>query len=316
MTDLTTGVEEGVVIDLMIDHTVQEVMIEEGEEDMLREVTEEATIEEEVDMTEDTLEVMTEEEEVDMIEEVIEDIQEGILAEVMVTREDTTVDIVEADTNQEGVAIEEEEDMKVAQEITLLQEGEVTIGQENTQVLEAIQVTALDTKIEDLHLAAILDQAIQEEVAIDLERMIAEDILRGEIILPQIVTKVGVHHLLLHLILLPVDIAVDHQLKDLIDMARVVSTEVNTEAVAEVEITAQLTLLVIEKIVAMIQGAMILVHEGIRLQEKTIMLVVAAQPEAVLRQQPILDMQVKNVKRKQVIQLKGIKFIDNSKYKI
>merc|ERR1712088_435261 len=104
MTDLTTGVEEGVAIDLMIDHIVQEVMIEEGEEDMLREVT--------------------------------EDIQEGILAEVMgarevmpqeeieVTREDTTVDIVEVDTNQEGVAIEEEEDMKAAQEITLLQEGE------------------------------------------------------------------------------------------------------------------------------------------------------------------------------------------------
>merc|ERR1719264_1148887 len=199
MTDLTTGVEEGVVIDLMIDHIVQEVMIEEGEEDMT--------------------------------EVVIEDIQEGILAEVMgarevmpqeeieVTHEDTTVDIVEADTNLEGVAIEEEEDMKAAQEITLLQEGEVTIGQENTQALEAIQVTDLDTKIEDLHLAAILDQAIQEEVAIDLERMIAEDTLRGEIILPQIVTKVGVHHLLLHLILLPVDIAVDHQLKDLIDMA-------------------------------------------------------------------------------------------------
>merc|ERR1712062_275508 len=281
----------------------------EGEEDMLREVTEEAMIEEEVDMT----------------EVVIEDIQEGILAEVMevrevmpqeeieVTREDTTVDMVEADTNLEGVAIEEEEDMKAAQEITLLREGEVTIGQENTQVLEAIQVTDLDTKIEDLHLAAILDQAIQEEVAIDLGRMIAEDTLRGEIILPQIVTKVGVHHLLLHLILLPVDIAVDHQLKDLIDMARVVSTEVNTEAVAEVEITAQLTLLVIEKIVAMIQGAMILVHEGIRLQEKTIMLVVDDQPEAVLRQQPIQDMQVKNVKtKKQVIQLKGIKFNDNS----
>lgn len=180
MIDLTTGVEEGVVIDLMIDHIVQEVMIEEGEEVMLREVTEEATIEEEVDMTGDTLEVMIEEEEVDMIEEVIEDIQEGMLAEVMgvrevmpqeeieVTREDTTVDIVEADTNQEGVAIEEEEDMKAAQEITLLQEGEVTIGQENTQVLQAIQVTDLDTKIEDLHLAAILDQAIQEEVAIDL----------------------------------------------------------------------------------------------------------------------------------------------------
>ena len=232
MTDLTTGVEEEVVIDLMIDHIVQEAMIEEGEEDMLREVTEEATIEEEVDMTGDTLEVMTEEEEVDMTEEVIEDIQEGILAEVMgvrevmpqeeieVTREDTTVDIVEADTNLEGVAIEEEEDMKAAQEITLLQEGEVTIGQENTQVLEAIQVTDLDTKIEDLHLAAILDQVIQEEVGIDLERMIAEDILRGEIILPQIVTKVGVHHLLLHLILLPVDIAVDHQLKDLIDMGK------------------------------------------------------------------------------------------------
>ena len=90
------------------------------------------------------------------------------------------------------------------------------------------------------------------------------------------------------------------------------STEVNTEAVAEVEITAQLTLLVIEKIVAMIQGAMTLVHEGIQLQEKTIMLVVADQPEAVLRQQPILDMQVKNVKRKQVIQLKGIKYNDNS----
>ena len=90
------------------------------------------------------------------------------------------------------------------------------------------------------------------------------------------------------------------------------STEVNTEAVAEVEITAQLTLLVIEKIAAMIQGAMTLVHEGIQLQEKTIMLVVADQPEAVLRQQPILDMQVKNVKRKQVIQLKGIKFNDNS----
>merc|ERR1719361_3285501 len=125
-------------------------------------------------MTGDTLEVMTEEEEVDMTEEVIEDIQEGILAEVMgvrevmpqeeieVTREDTTVDIEEADT-------------KAAQEITLLQEGEVTIGQENTQALEAIQVTDLDTKIEDLHLAAILDQVIQEEVGIDLERMIAED---------------------------------------------------------------------------------------------------------------------------------------------
>merc|ERR1712110_32690 len=215
----------------------------------------------------DTLEVMTEEEEVDMTEVESEEIQEGSLEEVMgvrevmpqeeieVTREDTTVDIAEADTNQEGVAI-------------------------------------------------------------DLERMIAEDTLKGEIILPQIVTKVEVHHLLLHLILLPVDIAVDHQLKDLIDMARVVRTEVNTEAVAEVEITAQLTLLVIEKIVAMIQGAMTLVHEGIQLQEKTIMLVVADQPEAVLRQQRILDMQVKNVKRKQVIQLKGIKFIDNSKYKI
>ena len=81
-------------------------------------------------------------------------------------------------------------------------------------------MTDLDTKIEDLHLAATLDQAIQEEVVIDLERMIAEGTLRGEIILPQIVTKVGVHHLLLHLILLPVDIAVDHQLKDLIDMGK------------------------------------------------------------------------------------------------
>ena len=91
------------------------------------------------------------------------------------------------------------------------------------------------------------------------------------------------------------------------------STEVNTEAVAEVEITAQLTLLVIEKIVAMIQGAMTLVHEGIQLQEKTIMLVVADPPEAVHRQQPILDMQVKNAKRKQVIPSKGIKFNDNSK---
>merc|ERR1719361_1979552 len=104
---------------------------------MLREVTEEATIEEEVDMTGDTLEVTTEEdmlrevteeatieEEVDMTGEMIEDIQEGILAEVMgarevmpqeeieVTHEGTTVDIVEADTNLEGVAIEEEEDMK------------------------------------------------------------------------------------------------------------------------------------------------------------------------------------------------------------
>ena len=91
------------------------------------------------------------------------------------------------------------------------------------------------------------------------------------------------------------------------------STEVNTEAVAGVEITAQLILLVIEKIVAMIQGAMTLVHEGIQLQEKTIMLVVADPLEAVLRQQPILDMQVKNAERKQVIQSKGIKFNDNSK---
>ena len=150
MTDLTTAVEEGVAIDLMIDHIVQEVMTEEGEEDMLHEVTEEATIEEEGDMTGDTLEVMTEEEEVDMTEVVIEDIQEGILAEVMEvrevmpqeeiegTREDTTVDIVEADTSLEEVAIEVEEDMKVAQEITLLQEEEVTIGQESTQALEAI----------------------------------------------------------------------------------------------------------------------------------------------------------------------------------
>ena len=87
----------------------------------------------------------------------------------------------------------------------------------------------------------------------------------------------------------------------------------NTEAVAGVEITAQLILLVIEKIVAMIQGAMTLVHEGIQLQEKTIMLVVADPLEAVLRQQPILDMQVKNAERKQVIQSKGIKFNDNSK---
>ena len=91
------------------------------------------------------------------------------------------------------------------------------------------------------------------------------------------------------------------------------STEVNTEAVAGVEITAQLILLLIEKIVAMIQGAMTLVHEGIQLQEKTIMLVVADPLEAVLRQQPILDMQVKNAERKQVIQSKGIKFNDNSK---
>ena len=76
------------------------------------------------------------------------------------------------------------------------------------------------------------------------------------------------------------------------NLARVVSTEVITEAVVEAEIIA-LPIQVIVKKVAMIE-AMILAQEGI-FQEMIIILAVVLQ-EAVHHQLLIQDMQVKSVK--------------------
>jgi len=76
------------------------------------------------------------------------------------------------------------------------------------------------------------------------------------------------------------------------NLARVVSTEVITEAVVEAEIIA-LPIQVIVKKVAMIE-AMILAQEGI-FQEMIIILAVVLQ-EAVHPQLLIQDMQVKSVK--------------------
>jgi len=73
-----------------------------------------------------------------------------------------------------------------------------------------------------------------------------------------------------------------------------VSTEVNTGAVVEAEITALLTRQVIEKKVAMILEVMILVPEVI-LQGMSIILVTALQ-EAVLHLLPIQDTLAKNDK--------------------
>lgn len=77
------------------------------------------------------------------------------------------------------------------------------------------------------------------------------------------------------------------------NLARVVSTEVITEAVVEAEIIA-LPIQVIVKKVAMIE-VMILAQEGI-FQEMIIILAVVLQ-EAVHHQLLIQDMQVKNVKK-------------------
>ena len=73
------------------------------------------------------------------------------------------------------------------------------------------------------------------------------------------------------------------------------STEVNTGAVVEAEITALLTRQVIAKKVAMILEGMILVPEVI-LQGMNIIQVPVLQ-EAVLHLQPIQDTQAKNDKK-------------------
>ena len=84
------------------------------------------------------------------------------------------------------------------------------------------------------------------------------------------------------------------------NLAHVVTTEVNTGAVEEAEITALLTHQVtVKKVVAMTQEVMNLVHpEVILLQEMIITLVVvAALQEAVLHLLPTRDMLAKSAKR-------------------
>ena len=78
------------------------------------------------------------------------------------------------------------------------------------------------------------------------------------------------------------------------NLARVVNTEVNTGAVVEAEITAQLIHQVIGKKVVMILEAMILVPEVI-LQEMSIMLVAGLQ-EVALHLPPTQDTLAKSVK--------------------
>merc|ERR1719278_328997 len=143
------------------------------------------------------------------------------------------------------------------------------------------------------HQVATREEATQEVVVTGQEMMIVVDILHDEIILRQIVMIVEAHLLALLHILRQVDTVAAHLLKDLTDIARVVSTEVITEAVVEAEIIA-LPIQVIVKKVAMIE-VMILAQEGI-FQEMIIILAVVLQ-EAVHHQLLIQDMQVKNVKK-------------------
>lgn len=292
------------VIGDMIDHFAQEVMIEEAEEDTHLGEIEEVTIEEEGDMIEVTHVAMIEAVEVDTIEAVIEAIQEDTLVEgtgdiqdrmlqeeIVDIQEGMTEVIVAAVTIPEAVDIEVEEGMTEDHEIILQPEVEVTIGLEIILDQEGIQVTGQDMTTEDPHQVATREEATQEVVVTGQEMMIVVDILHDEIILRQIVTIVEAHLQALLLTLRQVDTVVAHLPKDLTDIARVVSTEVITEAVVEAEIIA-LPIQVIVKKVAMIE-AMILAQEGI-FQEMIIILAVVLQ-EAVHHQLLIQDMQVKSV---------------------
>jgi len=221
--------------------------------------------------------------------------------------EDMTVGIAEVVMNPEVVDIEVEGDMMEVLESIHLAEAAVNIDLGSIRVPGVIQVTDLGMMIEDPLQAAILLEAILEEVRIDLEMTIEEDMHRDESILLRIVMKVEAHRQVHLHIVHPADIAVAHPLKDLTDIARVVNTEVNTGAVVEAEITALLTHQVIEKkVVAMSQEGMTLVLEGILHQEMIIMLLVAELQEAVLHLHllPTLDTQAKNVKRFENIKIK------------
>merc|ERR1719322_2283469 len=199
--------------------------------------------------------------------------------------------IVAAVTIPEVVDIEAEEDMTGDHETILQQEVEVTIDREIILDQEGIQVTGQDMTIEDPHQVATREEATQEVVVTGQEMMTEVDILHDEIILRQIAMIVEAH-LLAQLHILPqVDTVAAHLPKDLTDIARVVSTEVITEAVVEAEIIA-LPIQVIVKKVAMIE-AMILAQEGI-FQEMIIILAVVLQ-EAVHPQLLTQDMQVKSV---------------------
>jgi len=221
--------------------------------------------------------------------------------------EDMIVGIAEVVMNPEVVDIEVEGDMMEVLESIHLAEAAVNIDLGSIRVPGVIQVTDLGMMIEDPLQAAILPEAILEEVRIDLEMTIEEDMHRDESILLRIVMKVEAHRQVHLHIVHPADIAAAHPLKDLTDIARVVNTEVNTGAVVEAEITALLTHQVIEKkVVAMSQGGMTLVLEGILHQEMIIMLLVAELQEAVLHLHllPTLDTQAKNVKRFENIKIK------------
>jgi len=221
--------------------------------------------------------------------------------------EDMIVGIAEVVMNPEEVDIEVEGDMMEVPESIHLAEAAVNIDLGSIRVPGVIQVTDLGMMIEDPLQAAILPEAILEEVRIDLEMTIEEDMHRDESILLRIVMKVEAHRQVHLHIVHPADIAVAHPLKDLTDIARVVNTEVNTGAVVEAEITALLTHQVIEKkVVAMSQEGMTLVLEGILHQEMIIMLLVAELQEAVLHLHllPTLDTQAKNVKRFENIKIK------------
>lgn len=221
--------------------------------------------------------------------------------------EDMIVGIAEVVMNPEVVDIEVEGDMMEVLESIHLAEAAVNIDLGSIRVPGVIQVTDLGMMIEDPLQAAILPEAILEEVRIDLEMTIEEDMHRDESILLRIVMKVEAHRQVHLHIVHPADIAAAHPLKDLTDIARVVNTEVNTGAVVEAEITALLTHQVIEKkVVAMSQEGMTLVLEGILHQEMIIMLLVAELQEAVLHLHllPTLDTQAKNVKRFENIKIK------------
>jgi len=300
------GGEEVRVIGDMIDHFAQEVMTEEAEEDMHLGEIEVVMIEEEGDMIEVTHVAMIEVVEGDTIEEVIEAIQEDtlvgetediqdhmLLEEIVDIQEGMTEVIVAAVTIPEVADIEAEEGMTADHETILHQEVAVTIDRENILDQGGIQVTGQDMMTEGPHQVATREEATQEVVVTGQEMMIVVDILHDEIILRQIVMIVEAHLLALLHILRQVDTVAAHLLKDLTDIARVVSTEVITEAVVEAEIIA-LPIQVIVKKVAMIE-VMILAQEGI-FQEMIIILAVVLQ-EAVHHQLLIQDMQVKNVKK-------------------
>merc|ERR1719278_925961 len=295
------GGEEGRVIGDMIDHFAQEVMTEEAEEDMHLGEIEVVMIEEEGDMIEVTHVAMIEVVEGDTIEEVIEAIQEDtlvgetediqdhmLLEEIVDIQEGMTEVIVAAVMIPEVADIEAEEGMTADHETILHQEVAVTIDRENILDQGGIQVTGQDMMTEGPH-----QVATREVVVTGQEMMIVVDILHDEIILRQIVMIVKAHLLALLHILRQVDTVAAHLPKDLTDIARVVSTEVITEAVVEAEIIA-LPIQVIVKKVAMIE-VMILAQEGI-FQEMIIILAVVLQ-EAVHHQLLIQDMQVKNVKK-------------------